>query len=255
MRALPVETLIKVQAELALPSASGVSGAGANLGPVQDGTYLKGVPLDAVERGSAKDVTVLAGSNLEEGKLFAMMGPNVRDMDEEGMARRVGRLLPEEYGPQIIEKYRKALAKRDLPVMPYEIYVAIMGDQHFRMPNIRLCEYQERLGKPAYGYVFTWKSAAPHFGACHGLDVGFIFDHLTEEFEGGGPGAHKLAATMQDAWIAFAKSGDPSVPGLDWPRYGTERKMMVLNENSRVETAPYEAERAAWDGIENRWLG
>jgi len=60
---------------------------------------------------------------------------------------------------------------------------------------------------------------------------------------------------MQDAWIAFAKSGDPSVPGLAWPRYGTGRNMMVFGENSHAAAAPYEAERAAWDGIPNNLLG
>ena len=255
LKALPVEALIKVQAELAMAASSGVSGAGASLGPVQDGKYLKGVPLDAIEKGSAQDVTVIAGSNLEEGKLFAMMGPSFRDLDEAGLVRRVGRLLPEQYVSGMIETYRRALAKRDLPVTPYEIYVAIMGDQHFRMPNIRLCEYQKRLNKAAFGYVLTWKSAAANFGACHGLDVGFVFDHLTEEFEGCGPEAQLLAANMQDAWIAFAKTGDPSIPGMPWPRYGKDRKMMVLGEHSRVEAAPYEAERAAWDGIPNTLLG
>jgi para-nitrobenzyl esterase len=140
-------------------------------------------------------------------------------------------------------------------VTPYEIYVAIMGDQHFRLPNIRLCEIQERLGKAAYGYVFTRKSAAPDYGACHGLDVGYVFGNLTEEFEGRGAGAEKLSATMQDAWIAFARTADPSTSTLRWPRYGKDRTMMVLDENSHSATAPYEAERAAWDGIENKWLG
>lgn len=253
LKAVPVQALIKAQVEMSMAGQSGVSGA--SVGPVQDGEILKGVPLDAVEKGSARDVTVLAGSNLEEGKLFAMMGPSFKDLDEAGLVQRVGRLLPERYVNGMIEKYRKALATRDLPVTPFEIYVAIMGDQHFRMPNIRLCEIQERLGQPAYGYVFTWKSAVPGLGACHALDVGFVFGNLTEEFEGCGPEAQRVAGNMQDAWIAFAKTGDPSTQALPWPRYGKDRVMMVLGENPHAEPAPYEAERVAWDGIPNTMLG
>jgi para-nitrobenzyl esterase len=254
LRALPPEALIKAQVEMA---AGGTPGASAgNLGPVLDGEILKEVPLDAFESGSARDIMILAGSNLEEGKLFALMaGPEIQKMDETSLAQRVRRLVPEQYAGGLIAKYRVALAKRDLPVTPYEIYAAIQGDGHFRMPNIRLCEYQERLGKPSYGYVFTWKSAAPGFGACHALDVGFVFGNLNEEFHGCGPNAQKLALDMQDAWIAFAKTGDPSTPRLKWPRYGKDRKMMVLGENSHVETAPYDAERTAWDGIPNNVLG
>ncbi len=255
LRALDAQRLIDAQRQLAMAGAPpGVRGA--NLEPVLDGEVLKEVPLDAFEHGSAKDITVLAGSNLEEGKLFAMIGPSLLDMDEAAMNRRLQRLLPEHYIPDLITKYRAALAKRELPVTPYEIYVAIQGDQQFRMPNVRLNGFQEKLGKPSYGYVFDWKSAAPGFGACHALDVGFVFGNLTDEFEGRSPAAQKLAGDMQDAWIAFAKTGDPNCPGLGpWPRYGKDRKMMVLGSNSRVETAPYEAERTAWDGVENQYLG
>jgi para-nitrobenzyl esterase len=255
LRSIPSEALITVQMELAAAGAPGVSAG--SLGPTLDGEVLKEVPLDAIEKGSAKEVTVLAGSNLEEGKLFAMLaGPGMQKMDEADMERRVKRLVPEQYAAGLIENYRKALAKRDLPVTPFEIYAAIQGDGHFRMPNIRLCEFQAKLGKPGYGYVFTWKSAAPGFGACHALDVGFVFGNLNEEFHGCGPGAQKLAGDMQDAWIAFARTGDPSCPGLgNWPRYGMDRKMMVLGAGSHVETAPYDEERRAWDGIPNAVLG
>jgi para-nitrobenzyl esterase len=255
LRAVDAQQLIAAQRQLGLSGAPpGVRGA--NLEPVLDGEILKEAPLDRIERGSASGVAILAGSNLEEGKLFAMLGPNIRDMDEAGLTRRLQRLLPAQYIPDLVAKYRKALARRDLPVTPYEIYVAIQGDQQFRMPNVRLNEIQEKLGRPGYGYVFNWKSAAPGFGACHALDVGFVFGHLTDEFEGRGPAAEKLARDMQDAWIAFAKTGDPSCPGLGpWPRYGKDRRMMILGERSHVETAPYEAERAAWDGVENRLLG
>ncbi len=255
LMAIPPQALITAPRELAASGTPGVSAG--NLGPVLDGEVLKEVPLDAFERGSAKDITVLAGSNLEEGKLFALMaGRDIEKMNEADMVKRVQRLMLEQYAAGLIEKYRSALAKRDLPVTPYEIYAAIQGDQHFRMPNIRLCQFQEKLGKPSYGYVFTWKSAAPGFGACHALDVGFVFGNLNEEFHGCGPGAQKLAENMQDAWLAFAKTGDPSSPGLGkWPRYGKDRKMMVLGADSHVEAAPYEEERAAWDGIPNNILG
>jgi para-nitrobenzyl esterase len=249
LRSLSAERLIQTHTELGM--------AAGGFGPVRDGEILPDVPLNVIEKGSAIDVTILAGSNLEETKLFAMiMGPDVLNIDEESMVNRLKNLVPEEYLPDLIEKYRTALATRELPVTPFEIFTAIQGDQHFRMPNIRLCEIQEKMGKVSFGYVFNWKSAAPDFGACHALDVGFIFSNLNEEFHGCTTEAWTLAGHMQDAWIAFAKTGDPSCPGLGrWPRYGKERNMMVLSGKSHVETAPYERERAAWDNIPNEVLG
>jgi para-nitrobenzyl esterase len=56
---------------------------------------------------------------------------------------------------------------------------------------------------------------------------------------------------MQDAWTSFARSGDPSCASLGkWPAYGKARNTMILGETCKVEKAPYEAERRAWDGVE-----
>jgi len=128
---------------------------------------------------------------------------------------------------------------------------AIQGDKMFRVPNIRLVELRRKLGVPAFSYVFDWKCAVPALGACHALDVGFVFGSTFKEFHGSGEAVGRLAGQMQDAWIAFAKTGDPSTAGLAWPAYGSERKTMVLGEWCSVEEAPYEAERAAWDGLDS----
>jgi hypothetical protein len=65
-----------------------------------------------------------------------------------------------------------------------------------------------------------------------------------------------LAVNMQDAWIAFARTGDPSCEGLgDWPPYSDKRRTMILEENCHVEDAPYEDERRAWEPIPNMFLG
>ena len=53
---------------------------------------------------------------------------------------------------------------------------------------------------------------------------------------------------MQDAWLAFARTGDPSCEGLgQWPVYGERRETMMLREKCEVEEAPLEDERSIWD--------
>jgi para-nitrobenzyl esterase len=53
---------------------------------------------------------------------------------------------------------------------------------------------------------------------------------------------------MQDAWIAFARSGRPGHEGLpDWPAYdATRRATLVLGRDCRVEDGPFEDERRFW---------
>ena len=53
-----------------------------------------------------------------------------------------------------------------------------------------------------------------------------------------------------DAWIAFARSGDPSTEALSWPAYDSERRaQMMLGPDVRVEHAWRAEEQAVWDGV------
>jgi para-nitrobenzyl esterase len=55
---------------------------------------------------------------------------------------------------------------------------------------------------------------------------------------------------MQEAWIAFAKTGNPSGKCIgEWPEYGSKRMAMVLGKGSHMEAAPFEGERAVWERV------
>ena len=67
-------------------------------------------------------------------------------------------------------------------------------------------------------------------------------------FAGGGPAADVLAHRMQEAWVAFARTGNPSTHALQWPRYDAKRRAtMLLGEEIGVEDAPLEPERRYWE--------
>jgi len=53
---------------------------------------------------------------------------------------------------------------------------------------------------------------------------------------------------MAGAWVAFAKSGNPSHRGIpDWPAYTTDtRQTMIFNSTSRVANDPWAELRAMW---------
>jgi para-nitrobenzyl esterase len=252
LRKIPVQALIDAQQK---SWAWGVRGAPTE--PVIDGKILPALPLDAVKSGSAKDTIIMAGSNLDEGTLFAGVEPRIVNQNESDLVRRVSRIVPAEFVPSLIDVYRQALTNRNGQApTPGQIYIALSGDAQFRMPGLRMVESQQKLGKASYSYLFDWKCTIPEFGACHSLDVGFIFDSTTQEFHGVGPEIERLKVQMQEAWTAFAKTGNPGCPSLgSWPEYGSKRETMVLGANSRVVNAPYEAERVAWDNIANKWLG
>ena len=78
--------------------------------------------------------------------------------------------------------------------------------------------------------------------------MSFVFATHDDTFCGSGPDADKMADIMQDAWASFARTGDPSCESLgEWPVYGERRTTMILDTRTRLEDAPYEPERRAWD--------
>ena len=177
-------------------------------------------------------------------------------IDEAGLIKRWQRVLPPELVPDLVENCRKALAKEGRPIGMSELAIALQTDRQFRIPAIRLIESQRRNNRAAYSYLFTWKSPVPGLGACHALDIGFVFGTLSAGFSGSGPQAEKLAQNIQDAWIAFARTGNPTCESLgNWPPYGSRRETMILGESCHLEEAPYDEERRAWDPIPDRCLG
>jgi para-nitrobenzyl esterase len=221
--------------------------------PVMDGEVLPEWPMVAIKNGAAKNIPVIAGTSLEEFKMTTALDPNSRNLDEAGLDKRVKGLLPEKLVPDIIKTYRSALEKRGSGTSPAEIMGMVTTDYLFRIPTVRLIELQRDNGAPAYNYLFTLKSLALGgiLGAMHGLDNPFLFGCLDKEFSGDGPEEQALAKKIQDATFAFMNTGDPSCQSIGkWPVYGKERLTMILDKKTRVEAAPYEAERRAWDSYD-----
>jgi para-nitrobenzyl esterase len=208
----------------------------------------------------------MVGSTLEEWKLFAMMDPNLRKLDRAGLGARISRRLTAgsaESADALIDTYEKARAHRGNPTAPAELFSAIETDRVFRIPGVRLAEVQARREPRVFSYLFSWKSPAMGgaLGSCHALELGFVFgtNHLPgmSSFSGTGAAAEKLAGQMQDAWLSFARSGDPSCTSIGtWSPYNEARRAtMVFSETTKPEDAPYDDERRAWEAIPDRILG
>jgi para-nitrobenzyl esterase len=218
--------------------------------PTVDGEVLPLTPLDAVRQGSAARIPLLIGTNLEEWKLFGVMDPEASRLNEAMMTERLEFFLASAYAPDIAEIYRGARTRRGDGTSPFDLMSAIVGDFMFRVPALSMVESQRRHGMPVYSYLFNWRSPAlgGALGACHALDLGFVFGTFDAVFCGRGAEAERLSRNIQDGWIAFARTGNPSCEGLGtWPQYGEGRSTMILGKECHVEEAPYDDERRAWE--------
>jgi para-nitrobenzyl esterase len=225
--------------------------------PVVDGAVIPRELIEMVAQGSAAGVAVMVGSNLEEWKLFSAMDPSAQRLDKAGLVARMSKRMTADFASSIIASYERARTSAGASITPPELFSAIETDRVFRMPGVRLAEIHGRSERRAYNYLFTWRSPAMRgtLGSCHALELGFVFgtNHLAgmRRFAGEGPAAEKLAIEMQDAWLAFARDGNPGWPGYTEARRAT----MLFGETSSVAEAPFEEERRAWDGVGSGILG
>lgn len=249
LRELSIDKMLRAQQKVAVKMGQG----GAPVIPVADGVVMPMLPLESLEAGRGFKVPTLVGSNLEEDKLFSMMNPKVYGIDEEGLRKAAARFVAEKDAVRLIETYRRAKASRGEPATPFEIYSALSTDVMFRKTAIRVAKAQCKYAAGGYNYLFCWKSPAAggRLGACHALEVGFVFGNYDASFGGSGSEAEKLSKEMQDAWISFARTGNPSCKSLgEWPQYSDGRASMIFDRHSRIEKAAYEAERQVWETLE-----
>jgi para-nitrobenzyl esterase len=221
--------------------------------PVVDGTVLPELPLVAIRNGSARNIIHMAGNSRDELKSTYGMNPAMKDLVEDGIIERLKANLPSEIVPGIVQAYSESLKRENPDVTPLDIFGSINTDLMFRIPTIRLVEAQRDNGVKSYNYLCAYKSPAMGgvLGAMHGLDNPFLFGMLDPQFTGNGIEQQSMAIKMQDSCAAFAHTGNPSCESIGtWPEYGTERNTMVFDINTRIEKAPYEEERHAWDSYD-----
>jgi para-nitrobenzyl esterase len=249
--AIEVDKLIAAQQALAQeirqqpdPQRWGTSVIAAGRGimsfiPVVDGELIPRRPVDAIAAGAARGVDLMAGSTAEEFRLFLVPTGVTAAVTAEVLPAMVAGIGAD---PAMAAAYSEARPDAG----PGDVFAAILTDAAFRIPATRLAEGQVAAGGTAYLYEFGWRSPAGGLGACHALELPFVFDTLGSAVPMTGPEPPQpLADRMHAAWVAFATTGDPG-----WQPYDTDtRKVMTFDHPaSSVVEDPRQAERLLWDG-------
>jgi para-nitrobenzyl esterase len=260
LRGVPVSAILAAQQRVVGDLLG--TGGGLPFQPVVDGRVLPRQPLEAIAEGAASGVALIVGTNRDEWKLFSLADPKLKALDEARLVRRLERALPGRdaqgcsYAERALEVYRRARSAGE-EVSPLALWNAIEGDRVFRIPAVRLADAQSAHAADVYSYLFTWESPVlgGALGACHGLDVPFVFGTAMlpalRPFVGEGPEVAELCARIQGAWIAFAQSGSPCHAALpDWPRYDPAlRPTLLLGRECCLAKAPGDEELEFWEGL------
>jgi para-nitrobenzyl esterase len=223
--------------------------------PVVDGEVVPAEPIDRIAAGSAAGVDVLVGTNSDDWRMFPVLGGIIDQITDDMLTGPV-----ERYGSWSLAAFGLP-AETALPAYgaahpggsPGDVLADVLTDWWVRVPAIRLADAHAAAPGGTFMYEFTWPSPAfdGQLGACHALEMPFVFDTLDlqrGQMMGGALGddpPQRLADDMHAAWVRFATDGDPG-----WPRYDLERRcVMRFGLEPSVVDDPYTRERAVWAGV------
>jgi para-nitrobenzyl esterase len=224
--------------------------------PAVDGAFLPQHPLRAVEQGAAAGVDLLIGTNRDELTLFSLGRPELMALDEARALSWVANAAPDVPATELLSGYEEARTVRGEPIDPHALTVAIGTDAVFRWPSLQLAAAQQAHGAPTFVYLFEWESPAfgGILGSSHALELPFVFGvvHVPaiQLFTGSGVEVETLSTQMQQAWVAFAHSGDPAHAALKggWPAWDPrKRTTMVFGRQTGAIDGPRNAELAIWE--------
>jgi para-nitrobenzyl esterase len=236
-----------LDAKTIIAAASAAERPGQTLQPALDGTTLPNQPFSPAALGLSAGVPLIIGTNKDEGALFFSAAPDFGSMTPAQAQAHFTAMLGKK-GDSAFALYR-SLRPEDPPT--YWV-TALMTDMMMRMDAIRAADSKATTTAPVFMYQLDWNTPVLH-GALrcpHGLDVPLVFDNVAAKREILGPGDEpdKLAATMSQAWLNFARSGNPSQAALEWPRYDlAARETMMFDVTSRAVSDPNQRARIFWN--------
>ncbi|GGP54177.1 carboxylesterase/lipase family protein [Streptomyces calvus] len=205
-------------------------------------------PAESVAAGMGADVDLLVGTNTEEGNLYLVPVDLYATSTAGDVDDTAARSHPKP--AQLVETYRTTRPGASFG----ELRSAVMGDALFGAGSWALAGAHAAHPRSAtFSYEFAWRSHAlgGDLGATHAVELPFVFDiaglpRLAGEGALLGPDKPPadLAARTHEAWIRFARTGDPG-----WDRYDTTRRatMRIDAEWTQVDD-PRSRERQAWAG-------
>ncbi len=120
-------------------------------------------------------------------------------------------------------------------------YTEILNNFNFRLGSITIAQNHADAGGNGKTYMYVFGkgydenaiSGEPFLKACHACELTYAFNNL--EYGTGAPFDPVLTGRFSNIFVNFARTGNPSIEGLDVPEYEkTERSTIVVGRDSEI---------------------
>ena len=214
-------------------------GFGLGWGPTIDVT-LPYHPSDARALALSSDIPLIIGSTKNEF-MNSLRNPALR----KASAEEIKAYIQKQYGDKAdayIAAVKKAYPNDTRPNDLIDI------DGFFRPGMVaQAIAKSGSSAAPVYSYLFAWQSPVMDgaYKAVHCMEIPFTMSNIArcEEMTGGGKEAYVLADKMSQAWINFARTGNPNHKGLPvWHNYSESNGATLIFDNQCVEKYNHDKE-------------
>jgi para-nitrobenzyl esterase len=217
--------------------APGTAAPRVGWGPTVDGRTITLRSFFDTAPEISKNVPMLVGSVSEEGNRMSS-----RPTEAEWLAT-----LTKNYGEAkataLVAALKRAHPKKSIRTLSYMCSGGGLNGLTMRNNVTRMATMKcNQKGAPVFTWYFTWQSPMlEDAGAWHTAELAFCFDNTARCAQGTGNTleAQGLARKMATAWANFARTGNPSQPGLPWTPFNPDRcPTMVFDTVCRVADDP-----------------
>ncbi len=236
-----VKQLKKISVEDILDTQTAVAQTGAIFAsvnvpffPVIDGEIIPANTHAAALEGAA-DKCIMLGTTHDEMHAFLSGNPEI----ETAPLKKIEEVFRREFinDWEIILKncQRRAPGATSMEILSLGLNIAFFEGQTAAIAN----DFAEQ-GIDAWLYRFDWKSPASAFGACHCIELPFLFNTFKKWLPPMIAGLDlneglNLSKVLQKTWGTFAKYGDPNHDDIAyWPKF-SEKQHSEIHWNKYIE--------------------
>ena len=203
-------------------------------GPTVDERTIPAVPFHTVAPSISADVPLLVGSTLDEGS--PLVTPARETMTRDELRDEAAKL----HGPHA-SALLAALDAVYPSAKPVELYGHLRpsgGGLDMRVHAVRQPTLKSQQGAAkVYVYLFAWHTPVLNgqSRAFHRSELPFVFANTDRcaQLTGGTKGARALGGRVSDAWIQFARTGNPNHRSLPhWPAFTSAGVETIVSTTS-----------------------
>lgn len=212
--------------------------------PHADGDFLPDEPEVLLRNGNFLKTEVILGLNRDEGTFFLPYGIPGCDITSESLLTRENFLQ----GVKITMSEASNVTK-EASIFHYTDWADVnnaaknrdslgflVGDKLFNCPLLTFAQRYSQHGGKAHLYLFNHRSSKnpwPEWmGVMHGYEVEFVFGLPLNATLGYTRNEVNMSRKFMNHWANFARTGNPSSGGVEWPKFTPEHQEYVtLNYN------------------------